>query len=265
MFKGSKAVVLLAAISSSSLSQAAFITLYDQDFESPNGFAVGSGYFDVSQQTVNDLYSGQPSGFSFAQTNTVETILLTGEDAFGTGYTDVSGIGGNYALGMLSDVQDDKLGLSFNIGGFAFFNFSLDISSLGLDGNSANNGPFASPNLAPNFKFTLFDNPGGALSTGGGAVLGTANLSGVASDVSVLDWTNGAFSFNASGSTDGNVTLQVDLFSGGYAAFDNFKITASDEAGEGITGDPVSVPTPATLALFGLGLAGLGWSRRKRA
>jgi hypothetical protein len=30
-------------------------------------------------------------------------------------------------------------------------------------------------------------------------------------------------------------------------------------------GDPGTVPVPATLGLFGLGLAGLGWTRRKKA
>jgi hypothetical protein len=32
-----------------------------------------------------------------------------------------------------------------------------------------------------------------------------------------------------------------------------------------LLGDPLAVPVPATLTLFGIGLAGLGWSRRKKA
>lgn len=250
----------LAMISASSLSQASFITLYDQDFESPDGFVAGQ-YKDVSQDEVNDLYGGQPPGFAFAQENTVETVFLSGTSAFadsstlGPGYSDPSGIGGDYALGMLSDVQDDRLGLSFNTENFSFFNFSVDISSLGLDGPA---GPFTDNQSAPEFRFTLFDNPGANVTVGSGTTLGTTTLTGTASEIDTLDWTSGAFSFATSGSTNGNVTLQVDLLSGGYAVFDNFKITASEQAGEGIT----AVPVPATLALLGLGLLGLGLYRR---
>ena len=39
-----------------------FVVLYEQDFESPNGFSDTTGV-DVSQQMVNELYGGQPAGF----------------------------------------------------------------------------------------------------------------------------------------------------------------------------------------------------------
>ncbi len=261
----SKFINLLAAITISTipaLSSAASISLYDQNFESPNnppGFinGFGSGYKDVSQQTVNSLYGGQPAGFSFAQNYTVETVLLTGTQAFGTGYSDPSGIGGNYAVGMLSSVQNDLLGLSFNVGTFDFFNFTVDVSSLGLNGSG---GPFTTDESAPTFQFTLFDNPTGAITTGSGTILGQATLAGTSSAISVLDWTNGLFSFDTSGSTNGNVTLQIDLLTGGYAVMDNFQITASDEAGGGII---PPVPVPAAVWLFGSALVGLGWLRRR--
>lgn len=66
----------------------------------------------------------------------------------------------------------------------------------------------------------------------------------------------------------------VDLsFSGiaAYATFDFSEVTTSryiiDNFGGtfGSTEGEVPVPVPATLALLGLGLAGLGWSKRKKA
>src|SRR6056297_1308990 len=118
-------------------ASAGIVTLYDQDFENPdnfiNGFGPGVGYDDLSQQEVNDLYGGQ-QGLTFAQANTVETALLTGTEAFGTGYKDASGTGGDYSIGMLSNVQDDLLGMSFgfDLGTNDFFNLAIDVSSLGL-------------------------------------------------------------------------------------------------------------------------------------
>jgi hypothetical protein len=232
-------------------AQAASITLFNQNFESPNGFInnSGSGYSDLSQQSVNSLYANQPAGFAFAQQFSVETMLLTGTQAFGTGYTDTSGQGGNYALGMLGSAQNDLLGLSFDMGAFNFFNFQVDISSVGLHG--AVGAPFASASDIPQFMFTLFDNPSGTANVGGGVVLDSGSLTGVASNLDVLDWTTGTFAFDTSASTNGNVTLQIDLVAGGYAAFDNFKITAADNAGGGLT--PVPVPATLSLLLIGIG------------
>lgn len=73
---------------------------------------------------------------------------------------------------------------------------------------------------------------------GGGTVLDQGDVTGAASPLATLDWTEGRFSFDTSAATNGNVTLRLDLPSGGYAAFDNFRISASDTPG---------IPVPASL------------------
>ncbi len=248
-------MILCAVFLSASNAQAATVILYDQDFESPAAFVNDGGDVNI-YNAVNTLYGNQPPGFTFAQAFTVETLLVTGNQAFGTGYSDPSGKGGNYTLGMLSNTQDDRLGLSFNIGSNDFLNVRLDISSIDL---SVFGGPFVPAGVEPVFEFTLYDNPGGATGLGSGTVLSTLQATGTASAQSDFDWTEVLLPLDAAGNTDGNVTLQIDLLSGGYAALDNFLIAASDTPG-----DVGVVPIPASVWLFGSGMLGLlGFSRRK--
>ncbi len=74
--------------------------------------------------------------------------------------------------------------------------------------------------------------------TGGGSIL-TFNQTGVG----LLDWDEGGF-----------VTLRFDLAPPPFGA-----------SSTNIYGHFESVPEPTTLALMGIGLAGIGWKRRKAA
>lgn len=242
---GLRVASLILAVSCAGVAQSA-VVLYQQDFENPNtppGF-VDDGR-DLSVQPVNALYGGQPSGFNFLQANTVETLEINGGVVFGSGYSDPSGRGGNYALGMLATVQDDLLGLTFDVGDFDFLNFSMTISSIDLDSRG---GPFVAAGTRPEFRFALHDG-----ATLGGTVLDSVSAIGVASPREVFAWTDVLGGLSTEGSSTGRVTLVIDLLAGGYAALDNFRIVASDT--EGDLGN--SVPLPGTLALLGIGFAGL--------
>ena len=249
----------LAALLAAAPAAQADTILYSQNFENPTGFNNDGGDFNIFR-TVNQLYGNQPAGFSFAQNFTVETLRIGGTQAFGTGYKDPQAIGGQYVLGLLSNRQDDLLGLSFNVGGFKFLNFQLDVSSIDLDRQG---GPFVpAGGQVPVYRMSLFDNPGGGTGLGIGAVLATADITGLLSaDRTRFDWTRHVVALDASGSASGNVILRIDLLQGGYAAMDNFIIAASDTPGS-IPG-PSPAPEPGSSVLVGLALAGLVAARRR--
>ncbi len=224
--------------------------LYTQNFENPDlaAFNAYSGY-DGSYNTVNEIYKDQPYGFTFAQQYTVETYRVGGNLAWnGAGFVDPQGIAGNYVVGMLSDANPDLLGLSFNVGLYQFLNFKLDISSMDLNFWG---GPFVpSGGMAPKFRISLYDNPSGAVGlTGNGVLLAYSDITGVISPApNIFNWTNHIVALDATGNTNGNVTLLIDLLEGGYAAMDNFQIAASD-----IQGDVgPQVPEPASLVMMGI-------------
>lgn len=237
-----------AALAANSAS--AGTLLYANDFEAPTGF-VDTTTRDVSQQNVNSLY-GQP-GFQFQQLFTVETLEINGGTAFGTGYSDPQSTGGNYALGMLSSVQDDRASLTFDVGSFSFLNVAMDISAIDLDGVG---GPFGV--AQPIFRISLYDSPGGAFNISSpGTLLAQVDLAGSGTaSASVFSWTSVVAALDASASQDGNVSIVFDLIQSGYASFDNLRVVASDTPGD--------VPEPALTALLGVGLVALGATRRRR-
>ena len=154
---------------------------------------------------------------------------------------------------MLSNVQNDLLGLSFDVGDYNFLNVSLNISSIDL---SVFGGPFVQTGDIPVFEFTLYDNPSGVTGLGDGTILSSLQAAGTASEQAVLDWTQVMLPLAAKGNTNGNVILRIDLLDGGYAAMDNFLIVASN--------DSIITPIPAAVWLLGSGLAGLLTLKKRR-
>lgn len=254
-----KSLVALALAAICTAPAVATTVLYTQDFENPTGFVNDGGDVNIFR-TVNQLYGNQPTGFQFFQNFTTETLLVGGSQAWGRGFQDPQAVAGRYVLGMLSDAQNDLLGLSFNVGTDRYLNFSLDISSIDLDRWG---GAFVAPGTLPSFRLSLYDNPSGAIGLGSGALLDSVDITGVpGANRWTFNWTHHTVALDAARATNGNVTLRIDELTGGYAALDNFRIAASNTAGDTGSG---TVPEPGSLALAGLAVAGLGLSRRRRA
>lgn len=153
---------------------------------------------------------------------------------------------------MLESVDNDLLGLSFNVGTNDFLVVTMDLSSIDL---SVFSGHFIPPEgAAPTFEFSLYDNPGGGVGLGSGTPLDTLQATATASPRDTFEWTAVELPLDASGATDGNVILRIDLLEGEYAAMDNFQIFASETP---------DIPEPVAGAAL-LAAAGLCSLRRRR-
>jgi len=203
------------------------ITLYQNDFETPNVPPVLACGYAIDIRAINTLYGGV--GGDFSQINTVETVLINEPAAFGTPqeYSDPEGKGGNYAIGMLRSLQDDRLALTFDGQGLPFINIGMDISSIDVFGCG---GPVGV--AAPSYRIRLLDSPGGVFGWGN-AILDEIEIVGeTAPNQWTFHWTNHVVALDASGSTDGNISIVWDLIQSGYGVFDNLIVTSSVDPGD---------------------------------
>lgn len=196
------------------------IALYENDFEHPNTPITINCGNSLDGRGINFLYGS--TDFTFTQTFTVEAVST--HDAQGL-YSDPSGIGGNYAIGMLSTAENDMLGLTFQLQGKNNLNVGFDLSSIDVNGCG---GPFGT--TTPVMQLSLYDTPTGAFNFAApGILLARTSVTGVPSPSGfTFAWAHRAVSLDATAASTGRVTLVFDLLQSGYAAFDNLSIAASN-------------------------------------
>lgn len=207
------------------------ITLYRNDFENPNQQVEPNGLCPLLDNTAIDVVYGLPEA-GFRQAFTVETVLIQSNFNSTTPYEDPDGTGGNFAIGMLSTVNNDRLGFSFNTVGNAFVNVALDISSIELPRICCRGGGGCGPVAEPVFRLSLIDDPNGSIPISGGALLDSVDISGPAGPNGwTYQWTRHSIALDASAATNGRVSLVFDLLQSKYGVFDNLVVQASDTPG----------------------------------
>lgn len=200
--------------------------LYENDFEEPlRTITPLNGCPFLDKTPVNQNYGLESYLFNQGAT-TVETVLLQGSDL---DVVDPSGRGGNYALGMLQNTEDDKLSLSFELEGRQYVEVNLDVTPRECQCISGFFG-CSEENADATLRISLIDDPDGEVPLEPSIKnieldAYTCNAPKGASD-DKLNWTRCSGVMDA-GSAE-RVAINFDATAGNYVVFDNLQIFAKD-------------------------------------
>jgi len=219
-------IILIIIISCVKKGIAQTVLLYQNSFELPLITPAANCGPDLDATFVNTLWGGTGAGTGgggfFQQEFTVETILINGPN---NQYTDLSSLGGNYCLSMLSVLQDDKLALTLNSQMLPFANISFLISPIDLP---ACGGPLGLDTAI--MHLSVYDSPGGTFSFASpGTLLDEDTVIGSVPGLTpfTFNWLEASSSLDIINSVDGNITIVFNLIKSGYAAIDSIIITSS--------------------------------------
>ncbi len=194
--------------------------VFENDFENPQHTNFKNCAPDFAQNLVRDLY-----GDIFDQQWTVETMQINGPEGQ---YSDPQGVGGDYCLGMLGRIQDDKIAFTFDRKDLDFVNLRMDVSAIDVPRCG---GPFGVD--VPRFNFKLYDTPSGQWDFNNpGTLLDEDEAEGTEPGATpyTFNWEEIAVDFDASQASNGFVTMVIDqIYQSGYAALDNFIISSSTD------------------------------------
>jgi hypothetical protein len=226
------------------------LVLYSEDYESPQynfsdaslnyfsayGFCFSRGpegepnnailhWHSDYANTVNLAY-GRGSNL-YDQDYTVEVVYIATyiDQASGQSLQVSDGRAGKYAIGMLTELDNDKVRLTFNVEGRSFVNFAIDIAPFAtMNAGACDDGSVVFPTEPA--KLTV-----SAMIDSSSTLLSTVTLTGSSGQPGFFSvvWERVCGSLDVSQAMGGNITIEWDALEPVYIFFDNVDIVASDD------------------------------------